>query len=196
MNSSSPDASNLRRPHPLAAALIDRLGARPVQVLEIGTGSGRNTAALAAAGHFVHTISDVVAPHEFPSRGRFQGALTTHALLHGTAESIAPLLARIAQLLDDAAPFYATFGSVRDSRFGIGTRIDDWTFAPESGDEIGVPHVYFDEPHLRALLDRYFAIESLEERNVDEIVGRWAHAERPQGSVHWFVRAARLPARK
>ncbi|MBV8196925.1 MAG: hypothetical protein JO263_02210 [Candidatus Eremiobacteraeota bacterium] len=55
-----------------------------------------------------------------------------------------------------------------------------------------MPHVYFDEPRLRALLEPLFEIEALEEQDVDRIVGRWAHQQQPlSGAVHWFAIARR-----
>lgn len=158
--------------------------------MELGAGSGRNTAALAHAGHTVCAVPDDRA-NDFEADGPFDAAVSTHALLHGTPHTITNALKKLAGLLRPGAPLYATFGSKSDARYGKGTRIDDRTFAPDSGDERGVAHAYFDENELRAVLERWFTVESIEEHRVDDVVGRWAHAERPQGSVHWFVRATR-----
>jgi hypothetical protein len=183
--------SDERAPHPLAIALIERLQSRAgARVLEIGAGSGRNTAALKGAGFDVYAVSDAELPG-IAAPGQFDAALSTHGFLHGTAASAAQMLDAVTQRLVRAAPLYATFASVRDARFGNGTRIDDETFAPDEGDEIGVAHVYFTEMRLRELLERRYTIESMEERDVDEVAGRWAHAQKPHGSVHWFVQATR-----
>lgn len=197
MEPSSPHESKLRRAHPLAVDLIERLRARPgARVLELGTGSGRNTAALTAAGLSVHSIDDrrerVLREESIVRAGRarsFDAALSTHALLHGTPPAIAAALRALAQLLAIGAPLYATFGSKTDARYGKGTEIAQDAFAPDAGDEQGVPHAYFDETGLRELLAQHFTVESMEERAVDEIVGAWAHPGRPQGLVHWIVRA-------
>lgn len=120
------------------------------------------------------------------------GALSTHALLHGTEAEISALLDRIANQLAPGAPLYGTFGSVRDARNGRGEQRGQHTFAPLDGDERGIAHTYFDEPRLRALLERQFSIESLEERDVDTIAGTWAHQEQPlERAVHWFAIAAK-----
>lgn len=191
MDTPSPRESNLRRPHPLAAQLVERLRSLPdARVLDVGSGSGRNSAAIRAAGHEVREIADEGVP-DLHVEGRFDAAVSTHALLHGTPGSIANVLCTLAQLLERDAPLYATFGSKADARYGKGTRIDDDAYAPDSGDERGVAHAYFDESALRLLLERWFIVESIEQHTVDEVVGTWAHAERPQGSVHWFVRARR-----
>ena len=151
------------------------------RVLEVGSGSGRNTAALVKAGFAVCAIADEdVRP--FDAGCGFHAALSTHALLHGTPRDIAGVLAAIARALEPEAPFYATFGSTRDARFGKGARIEEHTFAPEAGDETGVPHAFFDEPRLLEMLEGRFEIEALEERAADEMAGRWAHAEPPKGT--------------
>jgi hypothetical protein len=191
MSTPSPDESKLRRAHPLAAALIERLRTQPhAHVVDIGTGRGRNTDALREAGLTVTAIADDrVALGLFG--GPFDGAISTHALLHGTTASVAACVAAVAAALSSGAPFYATFASKQDARYGKGTPVGPDSFAPDGGDEAGVPHAYFGEPELRKMLEPYFAIESLEERDAAGIVGRWAHAQPPHGSVHWLLRAHR-----
>lgn len=173
-----------RPPHPLALALIDRLHARPrAVVLEVGAGSGRNTRALRDAGFTVVGLDDAVAA---------AGALSTHALLHGTPSSISELVGRIAERVERGGVLFATFGSTRDARYGQGRFIEERVYAPEGGDEPGVLHTYFDESGVRELLQADWAIESLHEPNVDEIAGSWAHQEQPlHEAVHWFVVATR-----
>lgn len=191
MGNLSPQPDDLRRPHPLAQALIERLGSGSnARILELGSGRGRNTAALRAAGFEVQAIADgaLRAPLE-TGREHFDAALSTHGLLHGTPSIIAALVSAAAQALKPSAPFYATFASKRDARFGSGERVDENTYAPLSGDEAGVPHVYYDGAALRRLLEPAFSIETLEEVDAGAIVGRWAHAQAPAGTVHWFLRA-------
>ncbi len=117
--------------------------------------------------------------------------LSTHGLLHGTIAHITRLLDEAGRSLHPDGLLYATFASTRDARFGRGAKLAEFTYAPESGDEIGVAHSYFNEQMLSALLERNFSVEEMREHSVDELVGRWAHHEQPSGSVHWFVRAAR-----
>jgi len=91
---------------------------------------------------------------------------------------------------------YAAFGSTHDARFGKGAKLSERTFAPLEGDERGVPHSYFDEPSLRELLEKNFAVERLEEIQVDAIAGSWAHRETPlRGAAHWFVEATVMRSR-
>jgi hypothetical protein len=179
-----------RRPHPLAVELIERLGAHSgKRVLEFGSGRGRNTAALREGGLLVEALADdrLIPPPEL-SPEAFDGALSTHGFLHGTRDAIAELVEHAACALKPGAPVLATFASTRDARFGQGNLIAEDTYAPASGDERGVPHVYYREPALRKMLERYFVIEGLEEVAVDAIVGHWAHAQTPTGAVHWFAR--------
>lgn len=186
----SPSEARFRAPHPLAERLIARCP-RGSRILEIGTGSGRNAAALAAAGLRCRSIAEDAAI-VLPADGAFDAALSTHALLHGTPAALAARLDEIARALRSGAPLLATFGSTDDARFGAGERIDDATWAPLDGDERGVAHVYFDEPRLRAMLERRFAIERAERVAVDAIAGSWAHPTAPlRAAVHWFVEASR-----
>lgn len=192
MNTPSPLDNNLRRPHPLAVALIERLRTQPgAAVIDFGAGSGRNTSALRAAGFNVCAVPDSETASFTPAQA-FEAAVSTHALLHGTNTGIVSMLQSLANALEPQAPFYATFASKRDSRYGQGTQIERDVFAPDSGEEAGVAHAYFDEAGLRGVLQAHFVIEALEERNVDAIVGGWAHERRPSGSVHWFVYARRV----
>lgn len=178
---SPPDSPSMRPPHPLCVALIDRLEPR-ASIIECGIGSGRNRRALHAAGFVVDDFSALA-----PGR-RYDGALSTHHLLHGTQESIATDLERLADALRIEGTLYATFGSTGDERFGRGRKLAPHVFAPTSGDEIGVPHTFWDEADLRSLLDQRFRIESLDEIIVDDIAGRWAHQEQPlHNAVHWFA---------
>jgi hypothetical protein len=192
------DDAPIRPPHPLALRAIERLRERlpgRVRVLDVASGSGRNTAALTQAGFDVVAIDDEAAMRISAMRslhGVFAGAVSTHGFLHGTAAEIAERLDALAAHLEPDALLAATFGSTADARFGNGTALDPSTFVPDEGDERGVPHAYFTDSQLRALLEPQYAIESIEERAVDEIAGKWAHREIPlSGAVHWFVIARR-----
>jgi len=162
-------------------------------ILEIGSGSGRNTQAMRSRGFEVMAVADDridLLATEVTGRA-FDGALSSHGLLHGTRAGIDAVLQSTAAALRSAAPLYATFGSKSDVRYGAGKQIDAGVFVAESGEEAGVAHAFFDRAGLRALLERDFTIIELREESVDRVVGRWAHRSRPTGSVHWFVRARR-----
>ena len=179
-------ADILRAAHPLARELVARLP-RGARILEIGHGSGRNHRALEAAGLQVLHFDP-----EAASSPPAMAAISTHALLHGAPDAISTLVSHIALNLSPGAPFAATFGSMRDARYGAGTRLGPVTFAPTEGDERGIAHSYYDEAGLRRALDERFTIEELREVEVDDIAGSWAHERTPlRGAVHWFVLARR-----
>ena len=175
----------------MAVLLIERLKDVPnAAVIDFGSGRGRNTAALIAAGFEVCAVPDEHVRSFAPDR-RFDAALSTHALLHGTCAKSDAMLRALSGALKPAAPLFATFASKRDARYGSGSQIEPDVFAPDSGDEAGVAHRYFDQAALCRALDPYFIVEMMEEQNVDAVAGRWAHTRQPRGSVHWIVRAHR-----
>lgn len=185
--SSAGTQTNFLGPHPLAVRLVAELTVAGARVLEIGTGSGRNQRALIAAGAHVSAIE----PGETPATGAFDAALSTHALLHGTPATLEAALVRIHAALRPGGSFYATFGSKCDARYGTGTRIAAHVFAPQTGDEIGVAHTYWDEPELRVLLRDFDTVE-ITGSAVDEIAGSWAHEKMPLSKAfHWMVVARR-----
>lgn len=172
--------------HPLAYRLIEILAGAPGEVIEVGTGSGRNTRALRAAGVNVVEIGEETAYTQLPSR-TFVAAIATHAYLHGTLAKLRAGFAELARVLAPGAPIAVTLGSINDARFGLGTPYDDVTFAPGDGPEIGIPHAYLDRDGVTDVL-RPFRIESCEEHEVDAVVGQWAHADdATTGKRHWFV---------
>ena len=192
MPPTSPEHASVRPPHPLAVELIAVLGAGGARVIDFASGSGRNARALRAAGFEVAEIADADATAETVERtsGTFTAALSTHGLLHDTVEAIGAAIETIAGKLEPGGRLFATFGSVRDARFAQGLEVQRFVYAPLEGDERGIPHAFFDEDRLRALLERRFALESVEERNADEIAGDWAHREKPlRSSAPWFVHA-------
>jgi hypothetical protein len=161
-----------------------------VEILEQDAARARQAVARYADGAHVRVHAGLYAgPYAF--EGGFAGALSTSALLHGTASGVARSVASIRAALRPDAPFFCTFGSTRDPRFGHGRKIDDQTFAPESGSEAGVAHAYFDEMYVRTMLAG-FQIDELTEGSAAETVGAWAHTnDEAAAIVHWFVRARR-----
>lgn len=174
--------------HPLAQRLYESVTKGSGTIVIVGDGRGRNSRALGEAGLSIVAIPDEASytQLEFPPR-HFAGALSTHAYLHGTASKIRLGVAELARVLQAGAPAFLTFGSIQDVRYGFGDALDPHTFAPGEGPEKGVPHAYFDRDGILEVL-RPLSIASLEEVNVDAIVGKWAHLEdEPPGKVHWFA---------
>jgi hypothetical protein len=188
-------SSSAQGAHPLADQLLALARERPLggPVIEVGSGSGRNTRALIDAGVQVHSVPDDIPYTQLPGgRENYAAALSTHAYLHGTMDKLRAGFAELRRVLRPAAPIFLTLGSIRDARYGLGIPFDERSFAPGDGDEAGIPHAYFDRDGVLEVLRGFFAPDELEEVDVDEIVGRWAHAEEPSGRVHWFVRAHRI----
>jgi len=187
-SSSHPAAGTFQSAHPLAQLLYESVPKGSGPVVVVGDGRGRNSRALTEAGLTVVGIPDETPYTQlaFPAR-HFAGALSTHAYLHGIASKIRVGIAELARVLQAGAPAFLTFGSIHDVRYGFGDALDAQTFAPGDGPEQGVPHAYFDRDGMLEVL-RPFTIVSLEEVQVDEIVGKWAHLEdEPAGKVHWFA---------
>ena len=187
-----PDHST-QGPHPLAAALIARYRDAGLEgpVLEVASGVGRNTRALTEAGIRVVATRDEESYTQLPGgRNAYAAALSTHGYLHGSTDKLRAGFADLRRVLRPGAPIFVTLGSIKDARFGFGLALDERTYAPGDGPEKGVPHAYFDRETIADVL-RGYAIESLDERGVDTVVGRWAHAPAETGLWHWFVIATR-----
>ncbi len=181
--------------HPLAERLIALAREHPLDgpVIEVGTGSGRNTRALVEARIAVQSVADDVPYTQLPgSRETYGAALSTHAYLHGTSAKLRAGIAELRRVLLREAPVFITLGSFKDARYGLGIPFDERSFAPGEGAELGIPHAYFDRDGVIELLFG-FTIASMEEVEVDDVVGRWAHADVDEvsGRVHWFVIARR-----
>jgi hypothetical protein len=188
-------SASSRSAHPLAERLIALGRERPFAgpVIEVGTGSGRNTRALVEARIPVVSVPDDVAYTQLPgSREEYGAALSTHAYLHGTSAKLRAGIAELRRVLRPEAPVFITLGSFKDVRYGFGIPFDERSFAPGEGAELGIPHAYFDRDGVIELLAG-LRIESMDEVDVDDIVGRWAHGadDDVSGRVHWFVTARR-----
>jgi len=191
-SSSERTAATFAGAHPLAQRLFERLEGRQGPVIVVGDGRGRNSRALRAAGLIVVSIADEAPYTQLGGAAKtYEGALSTHAYLHGSSSKIRAGTAELARVLQPGAPAFLTFGSIQDVRYGFGDRIDAHTFAPGDGSEAGVPHAYFDRDGILEVL-RPFTVVSAEEVAVDDIIGKWAHLdEEPPGKVHWFVEVRR-----
>jgi hypothetical protein len=188
-------SSSAQTAHPLAERLIEyaREHALDGPVIEVGSGSGRNTRALVDAGVPNVSVPDSTPYTQLPgTRENYGAGLSTHAYLHGASPKLRAGIAELRRVLRPNAPIYVTLGSIKDARYGLGIPFDERSFAPGEGDETGIPHAYFDRDGVIELLFG-FEIDSMEEVDVDSIVGRWAHGadDDVAGRVHWFVVARR-----
>jgi hypothetical protein len=187
-------SSSDQGPHPLAQSLIAHAAdvALAGPVLEVGSGSGRNTRALVDAGIAVVAVPDETPYTQLPgSYENYAAALATHAYLHGASDKVRAGIAELRRVPRRGAPAYLTLGSIRDARYGLGIPLDDRSFAPGDGDEAGIPHAYFDRDGVIETMHG-FAITTLDEVDADATAGRWAHGDEPIGRVHWFVVATKM----
>jgi len=179
----------------------------------VGVGSGRHIPPLSAAGFDVDVLEEDAgrasrAAERFgrveglrvfhgsyrnppDSFSGYDGALSTHALLHGSPAQISSALAATGGTLREGALFHLTLGSAKDPRYGRGAMLDDFTWAEETGPERGVAHAFFDVVAASALLAGWNVLE-LDERSAAETAGLWTHSPAETATiVHWFVRLQR-----
>ena len=164
-------APSTQGPHPLSLRLAERYRAAGWSgpVLEVASGEGRSTSAFRDAGIPVVATGDDDPYTQLPGeRDAYAGAFSSHGYLHGATAKVRAGLAELRRVLRAGAPIYITLGSIRDDRFGFGEAIDEWTFAPGDGPEMGIPHAYFDRDTIVELL-RGFTIESLDEVDATDI---------------------------
>jgi hypothetical protein len=161
-------------------------------LIEIAAGTGRNTNAFTAAGLPVVTTADEDPYTQLPgARDAYAAAFSSHGYLHGATAKLRAGFAELRRVLAPGAPVALVLGSIDDERFGFGEALDEWTFAPGDGPEKGVPHAYFEREMIPELL-RGFTIESLDDVDTTEIVGRWAHPGEPTQRIHhWLVEATK-----
>ncbi|HEV8020737.1 MAG TPA: class I SAM-dependent methyltransferase [Candidatus Lustribacter sp.] len=187
-------APSTQGPHPLAERLIERYRTAGWDgpVLEVAAAEGRSTRAFEAAGIPITATGDNDPYTQLPGeRDSYAGAFSSHGYLHGATAKVRAGLAELRRVLRPGAPLYITLGSIHDHRFGFGEALDEWTYAPGDGPEIGIPHAFFDRDTIVELL-RGFTIESLEEVDVTNIVGTWAHdPAEAEPILHWFVVAVK-----
>jgi SAM-dependent methyltransferase len=181
-------APSTQGPHPLAERLIERYLASGLSgpVLEVAAGVGRNTRAFEAAGIPIAATGDDDPYTQLPGeRDSYAAGFSSHGYLHGATAKVRAGLAELRRVLRPGA-----LGSIHDDRFGFGEAIDEWTFAPGDGPEMGIPHAYFDRDTIVELL-RGYKIESLDEVDATDVVGTWAHPDSRERVLHWFVVATR-----
>jgi hypothetical protein len=189
-------APSTQGPHPLAERLIERYLASGFQgpLLEVAAGVGRSTRAFEAAGIPIVTTSDDDPYTQLPGeRDSYAAGFSSHGYLHGATAKVRAGLAELRRVLKPGAPIYIRRGTTHNYRLVFGYAIDEWTFAPGDGPEMGIPHAYFDRDTIAELL-RGYTIESLEEVDTTNVVGTWAHPDgedSPERILHWFVIATK-----
>jgi len=191
----------------LARAIGAARGAR--RILDAGAGAGRNSRFLLRRGHDVVAVDDsgfaieTLRPLEREYPGRFAAVqcsfyplpfppdsfdlvVCIHAAHHQTREGIARSFGEFARVLSPAGALIVNLLSKEDARFGEGDCVGRNTYAPDHGDERGIPH-YFVE-------DKDDLVRLLGEFDVREAELATFEAELDDGRrrlCHWNVIAAK-----
>jgi hypothetical protein len=180
--------------HPLALELAKQK--RHARALILGIGSARNIPPFVAAEHTITAIDEIatnvvnlkvsnfarctalhVRYNALPlPDASFDLLLSTHALQHGTLDDLQAAIIELARIAAPQALVACALASTADARYRHGRFIAPQCYAPVEGDEIGVPHVYVSKRQTELLFEPFFQLQHCEERNVDEVVGSWAHS--------------------
>jgi SAM-dependent methyltransferase len=185
------------RPVQEFVSLLERSFAeRPLRIWDLCCGAGRHTAAMAARGHSLFAsdgspegmlltqrrlakaglaaetaVADMtVCPWGGAS---FHGVVSWDALHHNLLREIETALDAAQRHLVAGGWLLATLKSVHADCFGHGEEIEPGTFVQQTGAEAGVPHHYFDEDGIRAVLRKWelsFLVErrcACKERSTD-----------------------------
>ncbi len=139
-----------------------------VNVLDIGCGAGRHLAYFEEKGFqafgfdaswealkhaqaraplsFLNTHNMHSFPWPYPDNF-FSGTLAINVIHHGTLQQMATIAGEIARITVRGGWLLATIASPKNHKYGCGTKVDPYTFIPQSGAEAGVPHCFpaFDE---------------------------------------------------
>lgn len=144
------------------------------KVLDLGCGSGRHTVYLAQEGFDVYatdvsetgltmtqdwlseerlsaTLKQASCFEEFPfSSDSFDAVISTRVIYHNYHDKVLFCISEIERVLK---PGGLLFVMVPDQRYKerdlVLKKVESHTFVPETGDEIGVPHVIYDDELLK-----------------------------------------------
>lgn len=181
-------------------------GAR--RVLDLGFGAGRHVVYLAREGFEVYgtdisprgleltkirlqkeglhadlQLSDMtVIP--YPD-GFLDAIISTYVIHHNILDNIRRCVAEMHRVLAPGGRALLIILSKRGHKYGKGKRLEPDTFVPDSGDEAGVPHHFFDETSLRELFAEFTMVKLILDE-WDEVEG-----ETHRLHSHWIVTVER-----
>jgi SAM-dependent methyltransferase len=198
-----------QEPHEKVRALSREMRKRGMKrVLDLGCGAGRHTVYLAQEGFEVYTLDISPDAVELTAQrlmgeglqanlqqadmsalpypdGFFDGIVSVSVLHHNTIANIRTAMGEIKRVLRPGGLFFATECAKGDYQEGRGEQIEDGTYlAPEDADQPGIPHHFFSEDEVRALLHGFRVVEL--ERDAQEFVDG---SGRQALSVHWDILA-------
>jgi len=160
-------------------SLLEKLfSERPLHLWDLCCGAGRHTVLMASMGHRVYAsdnapnaidltckwlaklhlraeveLADMIdCPWQDIS---FHGVVSWNAVHHNTLDNIQKAIDTIYRQLIPGGLFVASVMSTKADGYSKGQEIEPQTFVQDDGFEAGVPHHYFDEASLRALLAKW-----------------------------------------
>jgi len=116
----------------------------------------------------------------------FEGVVAVNVIHHTIYDGFVATLDEIARVLVPRGLVLATIASKGNHKYGIGEKIDEYTFLTDSGAEKGIPHAFFDETDLRNMLADKYTIRELREVS-GEIPEADRHLKKEGALDHWLL---------
>jgi ubiquinone/menaquinone biosynthesis C-methylase UbiE len=188
--------------HDRVVEFADSMHARGcLRILDLGCGSGRHTAYLAAEGFEVWGMDNspnglaftrerlekasltadlrLADMEHLPYQDHFfDGVISIHVIFHNTRAGLERTLAEIDRVLRPGGRALVTFLSPRGYRYGAGDEIEKDTFITDSGVDKGERHHFSTLAELGEILARFIVLNvNLEESFPDNPSNRSSHWE-------------------
>ena len=193
--------------------LLEKLfSERPLRLWDLCCGAGRHTVLMTSMGHKVYASDN--APNAIDLTRKwlaklhlwteveladmidcpwqdisFHGVVSWNAIHHNTLDNIQKAIDTVYRQLIPGGLFVASIMSTKADGYGKGRQVEAQTFVEDDGFEARVPHHYFDETSLRALLAKWELL-SLAEQVVTYVEQGENFLEyNPFGYTKWLVLA-------
>lgn len=108
----------------------------------------------------------------------FDAVISTFVIHHNTLDNIQRCIGEIHRVLKLGGKALLIVQSKRGYRYNTGQEIEPDTFIPETGDDAGIPHHFFDPAGLRELLSAFASIG---------ITAREGYSIEGYRHAHWVV---------
>ena len=127
--------------------------------------------------------------HETPwhyEDGSYAGFLAINVIHHTNYEGFLATVDQIARVLKPQGVMLATIASKGNHKFGMGPRVDAYTFKTDRGAEEGIPHAFFDQEDLVRIFEPEYNVLELREVS-GEIPEADRHMKKEGALDHWLV---------